>query len=170
MLSDIYQSFLDKEYVPEGRPSHYPVPDREGLLFYIQRNQNINTVVYELNQSAEGLINLNSPMHVYWIKYNENMKEVELNFIQNKLAYGYTFEVINAFLVEFKFVSYEKRFFIERMNEKFRVITKINGQNSILSNIYVYAEEFAVFPDVKFVEFYGTDLDTGKDVFEKIII
>lgn len=37
-----------------GRPLDYPVlSDYPELLFYIQRNQNINTVIYELNMMQE---------------------------------------------------------------------------------------------------------------------
>jgi hypothetical protein len=168
MINNTYQSFLDKEFVPQGRPVDYPTPERKGLLFFIQRNHNTNTVVYEMNTTSANIINLDEPMKIYWIEYDENMEEVELNFIQNKLAFGYDANVINNDLIEFRFVSYEKRFFIEKFQNSYRVITKINGENSVLKNIYVYAEEFGVFPVVKFIELYGTSINTNLPNFEKI--
>ena len=157
MNQTFFQSFLDKTYEPQGLPKDYPVPVKEGLLFYIQRNQNINTVVYEINLNHMGDWNLNDPMKVYWIKYNELQEESELNYIQNKLAYGYRSNVISPELVEFEFVSYNKKFYIRKQtNGAYQVTTRLMGKLSVLTNMYVYAEEFGVFPEVKFVELYGT--------------
>lgn len=169
MNKDFYQSFLDKTYQPAGLPSDYPVPEKDDLLFYIQRNQNYNTVVYEINRTGCGEINVNDPMRVYWIMYNDHKEECELNYIQTKLAYGYKSNVINNELIEFAFVSYDKKFFIEKANEDYRVMTKINEVYSILENVYVYAEEFGVFPDVKFIELFGTDVESGLPVYERFI-
>jgi Domain of unknown function (DUF4833) len=169
MNKTFYQSFLDKTYQPEGLPSDYPIPEKEDLLFYIQRNQNFNTVVYEVNRTCCGDINVNEPMRVYWIKYNDHREECELNYIQTKLAYGYKANVINNDLIEFAFVSYDKKFFIERCEEGHRVMTKINGVYSILENIYVYAEEYGVFPDVKFIELYGIDVESEMPIFERFV-
>ena len=41
-----------------GLPADYPVPGKaDDLLFYIQRNQNKNTVVYNLNRNLDGTVN-----------------------------------------------------------------------------------------------------------------
>jgi hypothetical protein len=164
-----YQAFVDKEYEPQGLPLDYPIPSKEGLLFYIQRNQNIDTVVYELNFNTCGDLILDEPMKVYWIKYNELQEESSLNYIQNKLAYGYKSSLINQDLIEFEFVCYAKKFFISKEKGTYKVMTKINGTYAKLTNIYVYAEEYGVFPDVKFVEFFGNDALNNASCYEKII-
>lgn len=52
----------------EGRPANYPYMDAHpDLLFYIQRNQNINTVIYELNMLQGGLLNLQEPIKISWV-------------------------------------------------------------------------------------------------------
>lgn len=170
MNQTFYQSFLDKTYEPQGKPKDYPIPAKEGLLFYIQRNQNVNTVVYEVNINQAGEWNLMEPMKVYWIRYNELMEESELNYIQNKLAYGYNSSVIAPDLIEFTFVSYDKKFFIRKLNDNdYKVTTRLSGTMAVLTNLYVYAEEFGVFPEVKFVELYGYCVETNTPCFEKII-
>jgi Domain of unknown function (DUF4833) len=171
MYETFHQAFLDKTYEPPSLPLDYPVPLKDGLLFYIQRNANINTVVYEINTNECGQILLDEPMKVYWIKYNKYQEESELNYIQNKLAYGYKPNVINQDLIEFEFVCYPKTFYIHKLAaNNFKVVTHINGVYSYLNNIYVYAEEFGVFPDVQFIEFYGTTVEENKVCYEKIII
>ncbi len=166
-----YKSFLDKTFEPTGRPLDYPVPNKEKMLFFIQRNANLNTVVYEINVNNEDQILLNEPMKVYWIGYDQFQEESQLNYIQNKFAYGYNHKLINNDLIEFEFVSYKKTFFIHKIgNVDFKVVTKINNEYAYLTNIYVYAEEFGVFPDVQFVEFYGLNVEDKLPVYEKIVL
>ena len=157
-----------------GLPRHYPVPeDSDDLLFYIQRNQNENTVIYELNRTASGQMNLDLPMVASWIQYSWGGVKKELNLIQSKLAYGYSSKEISHDLIEFEFVSYDKlKFFIAKHSKtgQYIVTTKFNGIMARLKNIYVYAHEMGVFPDVKYIELYGEDLSSNLPVYHKITI
>ena len=50
----------------------FPVlPDNISRLFYVQRSPNANTIVYELNTGKNGQLDLENPVHVYWIRYGE---------------------------------------------------------------------------------------------------
>ena len=163
------------EVIPgiNGLPADYPVPEAtDDLLFYIQRNQNKNTVVYNLNRNNLGQIHQDYPMNVSWINYSDGGVRKELNQIQNKLAYGYNSKVINSETFEFHFVSYERlRFFIAKQEGKqFKALLKINEEMSILNNVYVYAEEIGVFPQVKFIELFGESLQTREAVYQRILI
>jgi hypothetical protein len=170
MNKEYYQSFLNKEFRPSGLPSNYPIPEREGMLFYIQRNLNVDTVVYQINTNVMGDIIHDHPMKVYWIKYDRTMRECDLNIIQDKLAYGYESFEINNELFEFKFVCNCKRFFIKRFEDgSYKVLTKINEDYHILKKIYVYAEEFGAFPDVQFVELHGIHIENNSAVYEKLV-
>lgn len=153
-----------------GLPSGYPVPPQDDdLLFYIQRNLNHDTIVYRLNRTHDGLIDRHIPMHAYWIKYSRGGVHKELNKIQSELAYGYRSSEISDDLFSFQFVSYGAlTFYLVRHDFGFDVHTKVNGRKIIVKHIYVYAQEFGVFPDVKFVEFYGLDPKDGYDVYERI--
>lgn len=156
-----------------GRPENYPTPEGfSDMLFFIQRNQNMNTVVYELNRLFDGSVNEEFPMHVFWVRYTENGKLTELNYIQNKLAYGYDSAIISHDAFEFSFVSYKKKkFFIGKNKEgKYRCYTNISGKQCVLTNVYVYAEELGVFPSVKYIELFGHDEEADTPVYEKLII
>lgn len=156
-----------------GLPENYPVPPLgSGSLFYIQRNHNMNTISYEVNHLHDGRINEEFPMHVFWIRYAENGEQKELNFIQNKLAYGYTSKMINPDCFEFSFVSYEKKkFYIDKKpNGQYAVYTQINNENAQLSNIYAYADELGAFPKLRYVEFYGYRINSDYPVYQKINI
>lgn len=158
----------------QGRPSWYPTPpDDTDLLFYIQRNQNQDAIVYRVNRTNEGLIDQNMPMDAYWLRYTEGGIRRELDEYQNRLAYGYDSALISDDLFKFQFVSYkELTFYIQRFEDKetYQAIYQYDNKTIILKNIYVYAVEFGVFPDVKYIEIFGEDLNTGAPDYRKITI
>ncbi len=155
-----------------GLPEHYPTPPlNNNSLFYIQRNQNKNTVIYELNRLHDGTINREFPMHVFWIRYSDKGEQKELNYIQNKLAYGYHSRIISKNCFEFHLAAYEKQKFYIDLNQKGEsfVFTKLDDRLCRVTNLYVYAEELGVFPRVKYVEFYGFDVETKIPAYSKSI-
>ena len=93
--------------------------------------------------------------------------------MQSKLAYGYDSTQISKDLYSFRFVSYKDlTLFIARdpATDQFRVNVKLNNKHLWLNNLYVYAVEFGVFPDVKYIEFYGEDFNTGFPMYDKITL
>ncbi|MBK8516954.1 MAG: DUF4833 domain-containing protein [Saprospiraceae bacterium] len=170
--SEQYDSLVHGQ---EGRPADYPViePYPE-LLFFIQRNQNINTVIYELNHLPGEILNLNDPIKISWMYFDENRNTTvkELNYIQKKLAYGYHHRVISNELIEFRFVSYDQMtFYLAKENKKhFRVFSRFGSKTVEISFIYIYAEDLGVFPQVKFVEFFGKDSSTQLPFYEKLCL
>lgn len=161
-----------KDY--SGRPDYYPEPEPNDLmLFYIQRNNTFNSVIFEVNLAHSGLINLNDPMRIFWMCYNENGKidTVPINAIQRNLAYGYDFEVIQNDLIRFHFKVYpDFVFFISKIEGRFRVTTKINGDRVVLSSLYVHTEDLGVFPQVIFIEFFGKSIADHSERYFKLTI
>jgi len=157
-----------------GRPAEYPTPPEDkDLLFFIQRNQNTDTIVYRVNRNLDGLINQHLPMEAYWIRYTEGGIRNELNEIQSKLAYGYQSDAISQDLYSFQFVSYhELTFYISKTSdgEGYQTIYQDDGMNIVLDHIYVYADEMGVFPVVKYIELYGFIKDTYQPHYRKILI
>ncbi len=155
----------------DGLPENYPVPSEErDMLFYIQRNQNFNTVVYQLNRNADGFINHDKPLNVYWKEYEEDGSNREINYLQEKLAYGYTHKIINNDTFELSIVSYPSyKLYITKREDKYIVVSRFMGEWALLTNIYVYADDLGAFPDVKYIEFYGEQTD-GLPCYEKLNI
>jgi hypothetical protein len=88
------------------------------------------------------------------------------------LAYGYEANPINEDLIEFSFVCHPMKFYIRRnIQNSYEVITTFNdGRYHVLRNIYVYAEEFGAFPNVKFVEFFGNGTIEDSTTYFKMVI
>jgi hypothetical protein len=165
-----YQSFVNREFEPLGLPKDYPVPAGDNVAFYIQRSVDVDAVVYEFNFNAHNQLILDSPLTIHWAKFDNGVQvSSNLNQIQNRLAYGYTSKVISHDLIQFEFVCHPKKFFIRRiLFDQYEVITTFgDDEYHSLTNLYVYAEDFGVFPDVKFVEFFGkSNRDKGYVYFK----
>ena len=71
------------------RPVNYPKPPVTAeRLFYVQRSQNTNTIVYDVNIDKNGKPNADEPVKVYWIRYADKGQQADLSYIQRKFAYG----------------------------------------------------------------------------------
>ena len=139
--------------------------------FYIQRNLNNNTVVYTLNLDTDGQINPDHPLNVFWIRYQQNGETKQLNPFQTKLAYGYKSLKINYETFKFQMVSYKKDFYLAKDDTGiFHISTELEGEMIKVSNIYVYAEDYGVFPQVKYIEFYGDNIENNFPVYKKLIL
>ncbi|TNE56042.1 MAG: DUF4833 domain-containing protein [Bacteroidetes bacterium] len=154
----------------------FPTPPRTPQrLFYIQRTGNTNTIVYDANTIDQGrAFNNKNPILVYWLRYDEQGQVMPLNYLQRTLAYGV--EVTPSERpgeYEFHIVSYPKgklRLLLDRYRQP-RVEMPINGHEAWLERVFVKIEgkKVGIIPDVKYVELFGTDVQTGKPVYEKFI-
>ncbi|UBM63426.1 DUF4833 domain-containing protein [Candidatus Sulfidibacterium hydrothermale] len=152
----------------------YPVPPKTfKRLFYIQRNHNENTIVYDANFDKQGRLKSNNPVHVYWIRYQEHGQTMPLRTVEKMFAYGVKTTPIKGKPGEYKvdLVATDKRDFLLKQIAPFKAIiyTTIDGQNAILDHIYIYADNSGFWPKVKYVELFGINPKTKKNVYEKMI-
>ncbi len=148
----------------------YPVPDVPGLLFYLQRNKNANTVVYQANLLPNGKLDPEKPISVYWLRYSEDSSRKELTWIQRRLAYGIEYEQAKDGSGHFYLtpMALRNRKIKLILNEKGRPVAMLplNGKMVRLERIYAMAEETSWLPNVRFIQLKGKDLQTNKDVYE----
>lgn len=166
----------DKEWRERtSLPTSFPKIEKSGKsLFYLQRNMNKNTIVYDLNFLNDGSVDEKRPIDVYWMRYpsNEPPYRREITWTEKKFAYGYGFRKAkdgNGFEVEL--VSYDKRKIHVKKNGngEYEAFMNINGKNCYLTNLYVYADLSNWWPDVIHVDIYGKDPNTGATVHERFI-
>jgi len=146
-------------------------PDSDIRLFYIQRSSNANTVVYDANLMADKKLNPKSPVHTYWIKYAEGGHKQELTSIQRTLAYGlHTKEVATEKgSYDGHFLAYRKRKFVVKITPEGEPVAlfPINGKMQILKKVFVKVDESGMMPSVVYIELWGKDVATGKEIYEK---
>lgn len=152
-----------------------PVPPKSSeLLFYIQRNHNRNTIVYEANFDNSGMLIEDNPVNISWIRYEEQGQRMELRAVEKWYAYGVNSHKIenseNTFIVQL--VSYKKLDLVLVQNAPFKVTvsTIINNNYCKLDHFYIYADNSGYWPKVKYIEMYGNDTVASNNIYEKLII
>lgn len=108
-------------------------------IFFVSRNLNRNIICYDI-QLKDGKLDKDEPLNVYWYNIEHNPVTTNgLNFIQRKLAYGYTVEEKGKDEVTVKLKAYKKRpLRICKKDGKWVGITTINGKECILNEIYAH--------------------------------
>src|SRR5688572_11592857 len=158
---------------PIVNPTEFPVPPySKKSLFYIHRSPNPNTVIYEVNMNDKNVIDPESPVKVYWIRYGEKGQLRDLNYIEKTFAYGVKAETINQNSYKLQFVASKEKSFVAALDDKGQACAtmKINGRQSKLTKIFVQVAEEGWWPKVAYVEFFGLDSETAKATYEKMII
>lgn len=177
-LSVILQLLLVKLFfAPSGEtttiPKTYPTPPtNENSLFYIQRSNNTNAIVYETNLKKDGTINEEEPVKIYWLRYTSDSTMEDLNYIQRKYAYGINSHPIqdqkNKFVLQF--VSYSKKniYLMQKPNGKYAAYVTINGKPAELKHVWIQLNGGTFwFPTIEYVELTGKDPATQQTVSER---
>ncbi len=143
----------------------------KNLLFYVQRDPNINTVIYELNLDLNGQIDDKEPVKIYWIRYAEKGEKKDLSYIQRKFAYGLDVKKLSNEKYEIKFVSYSKLpLYLQKGNDgKYKVFAQINQKQSVLNRVFVRIKGGTFWvPNVVYVDLIGKDPNTNQNVSRRI--
>ncbi|WP_423148327.1 DUF4833 domain-containing protein [Rubrolithibacter danxiaensis] len=150
-----------------------PSPKGNNLLFYLQRDPDANTVIYELNYRKDGTPHPSIPVKGSWIRYSENGQHKDLNAIERKFAYGIQSKAIADNEYEIKLVSYKKQpMYLKRTETgKYVIYTNINKQELLLKRVFVRVNGGSFwFPKVEYIELAGIETSSGKEVIHRIKI
>ena len=142
-------------------------------LFYIERSKNKNRIYYDANFNTTGIINSQHPIDVYWLNLEENYgKRGELSYIQEKMAYGYKKNILNDRLFEIKLKAFNKRtiLLLVDINGKASAQIKILDKQAVLQRIYIKANDKGIATTVEYIEIFGRDISTKKELYEKITL
>ncbi|WP_421828896.1 DUF4833 domain-containing protein [Larkinella sp.] len=151
----------------------FPVPpSAPNRLFYIQRSNNTNTVIYEANLTAGRRLDASDPVSVYWIRYAEQGQRESLSMIQWKLAYGYKHKALNRSENSFEIYlnAFKKRtIWVDVQQGRPMALTTINGQKACLQKVFVQLEPGSgLMPKVLYIELFGIDPVAGNPVYERM--
>ncbi|MDF7814876.1 DUF4833 domain-containing protein [Hymenobacter sp. YC55] len=140
-------------------------------LFYLQRDPNTNTVIYQLNVNGAGKLDEDEPIRIFWIRYAEQSQRQDLDFIQRKFAYGVNAKKLAPEKYELKFFAYGKiRFYLMRSatDKAFHVYTTVANQQMVLDRIFLRIEGGTFWvPNVKYVELTGWNPATREPVVRR---
>jgi hypothetical protein len=144
-----------------------PTPHR---LFHIERNKNANIVVYDAQVLPDSNLAEDDPVVVYWLKNAEGGHRKGLKWIEKKKAYGFKVKSREGNRVVIDLVADVGRDLVVDYHEgEYRAIIEISGRQALLEKIYIFAEETSLLPEVKYLELFGIDMETGEEAYEKFI-
>lgn len=153
-------------------PDEFPIPrDVPGLLFYIQRDPNTNTICYQLNLDERGQLSEKNPVNTFWIRYPEGGARKELNYLQRKFAYGINSKATGKSAFELRSVAYSKLPLYLRRDSKneYHVYTNIDKKECILTRVFIRIDGGTFWsPNVLYIELKGIDTATGKTIIQRI--
>ncbi|WP_353195676.1 DUF4833 domain-containing protein [Parapedobacter defluvii] len=148
-----------------------PVPNENKQLFYLQRDPDENTVIYQLNMK-DSVVDSDEPINVYWIRYAEGGIRKDLNFIQRTMAYGISHKQLDNGSYELRLAAYKShplRLSYCDKSKKYVVYTSINNREAILDRIFVRIDGGSQLnPDIAYFELIGRDAATLARVAERI--
>lgn len=150
----------------------FPVPPAsKNLLFYIQRNKNANTIVYEARFDAQGHLAAKDPVDVTWIRHTEGGKREPISLLEANLAYGVKHRTTDEGVAQMAFVASARHpFRVEvGVNGQAEARMMINGRYARLHHVEIQADESAIWPKIQYVDIHGIDLVTGQAIEERYI-
>ncbi|MCC9016417.1 DUF4833 domain-containing protein [Flavobacterium lipolyticum] len=156
-------------------PLNFPTPKNiDNMLFYIQRDPNINTAIYTINYQENGKINKSNPIKAYWIRYAEKGEKKDFNYLQRKFAYGIETKTLENEEFEFKFVSYKKLALTLKKieaDQKYHVFANVNQKKIQVEKIFVRIEGGSFWlPNVKYAEVTGIEALSNKTITERMLL
>lgn len=152
-------------------PNHYPIPKQtRERLFFIQRNLNTNTIVYDAKFDQFGNLDKLSPMDIYWIRYDENGQRMELRSLEKKLAYGIEFANIeNTNNYKVNVVAEKSREIYLKQIAPFHAKAYLEIDHKMSQLTYLYLEAIdGIIPQLQSIEYFGIDTLTQQKTFEKV--
>ena len=151
----------------------YPIPKKvPGLLFYIQRSSNKNTIIYKANFNKDGMLDRSHPVNAYWIMYEEDAKTENLTLMEKRYAYGMISEACenesNAYWL--KLVSQKSLPLKVVQKAPFKANIFINRRDTAyhLDHIFIQAENEAFWPKVNAIDLFMRKKNEG-DMFSETI-
>ncbi|RZJ89723.1 MAG: DUF4833 domain-containing protein [Chryseobacterium sp.] len=158
-----------------SNPSPVKFPTPKGIsneLFYLQRDPNTNTIIYELNVNSKGVIDEDEPVKVYWIRYQDGGDKKDLSYIQRKFAYGLQTKKLANEQYELRFVSHKKLplyLMKSDADKKYHVYITVNNKKIQLDRVFVRIEGGSFWlPNVKYVELKGSNTTGSTQIVERI--
>ncbi len=160
------------DVLPVLRPE-FPVPNDPGMVFYLQRSTNSNTIVYAARFREDGSLDPREPIEAYWRRFNTTGERLPLKMIEDSFAFGVRSRATgDPDRFEVYVVSYPERMATLRLVEPGRaeLLLPVNGRQMRMSHAYVDVDESGLVPSVREVIVAGHDVESGKPLVERIQI
>jgi hypothetical protein len=140
-------------------------------LFIIERSKNANTVHYDAQLTADGKLDPEESVIAYYIMLAEDGRRKELNWIEEKMAYGFDIRPDpSGSGYKMTMVAVPQQAITVKMEgPAVRAEVVIEGRPAVLEKMYINASNDLPWPKVNYIDIYGKDLRTAEKRFERIV-
>ena len=115
-----------------------------------------------------------NPIHIFWILFTSNEERQELSSIEKKFAYGITITAIGNEEYQFTLVAYPKITLQLKKgaDQNHHVYLTLSGKLMILQRTFIKEKEgnFSLNPAIEYIDFFGIDVVSGKEINERILM
>ena len=137
-------------------------------LFRVERNKNANIVQYDAVLESREKLTSKQPVACYWVMLAEDGRREGLTSL-DKRADGFKVapEPGGSWLL---YLNATKDRSIRVVHWQGRWVAQIliKGRSAVLGRIYVFADESALIPRVRWIDLFGVDMVTGAAVSERL--
>lgn len=157
----------------QGQTGYPTPPKNEKMLFYLQRSHNRNTIIYDINTLPDGKIDLENPIKVYWIRYEEGGRKMDLSFIQRR-AFGVNCKLTDkqksTFILHFNNFDKREMLMAKTSSGSYKVFMKIGSETAELENVFIKSENNSLGMPLsfKYIEVSGISIKNRKKIAERI--
>jgi hypothetical protein len=140
-------------------------------LFIIERSKNANVVHYDARLTADGNLDAGEPVIAYYVMLAEDGRRKELNWIEQTMAYGFDIKPdpsVSGYRMTMV-AAPERPITVRKAGSAVRAELVIDGRPAVLEKMYINASDGPPWPELRYIELYGKDLQTGEKRFEKIL-
>jgi hypothetical protein len=139
-------------------------------LFIIERSKNANIVHYDA-QLTDGKLDPKEPVIAYWVLLAKDGRREKLNWVEKKMAYGFTIKPdpsVDGYKMTLV-AAPSQSITVKKVQNAVRAEAVINGRPAVLEKMYINASDGLTGPNVRYIEVYGKDLQTGENCREKLV-
>ena len=166
------QSLTKTSQLPHVNPQ-FRHPADVHQLFFLQRTINANTVVYTAHFDATGNLDVDTPVAVYWRRFQEDRQVMPLRWYERAFGFGVRLrksDTPNA--LRFSFNGLKSQELELRQTAPFTaaLFARINNRDYRLIYAYLDVDESGLFPKVTRLRLYTNDPLTGLYVTHTIAV
>lgn len=166
------QSRSDSAELPTVNPA-FRHPNEPHQLFFLQRTLNANTVVYTARFDAEGKLQTDNPVSVYWRRFADQGQIMALRWYERVFGFGLRINATqdpNIQQVAFNALKSQKLELRQTGPFSAALYTRQNNRDYRLIYAYLDVDESGILPKVTRLRLYTSDPQTGLYVTHTIAV
>ncbi|MBV9331060.1 MAG: DUF4833 domain-containing protein [Alphaproteobacteria bacterium] len=170
---DLERTVTELDHLPPPPGPKFRTPTDPNMLFFLQRSSNANTVVYAARLTSGGKLDPNTPVEVFWRRYEEDGRRRGLNFVERTSAYGIDVHAVSGESDAFdaNIVALPQLGFriAKYAHARPQAVISIDGRLARLTYVYLAVDDSGFLPSVVSADIYAIEQSNGHVLRERLV-